>query len=204
MSVQRKESMVPVMDVVSGRWSPRAFDHQQHVEKHKILACLEAARWSASCFGDEPWRFIVAERQANPETWDAMLGILAEGNQVWAKHAPVLILACAAINFSHNDKPNRWAAYDAGQAMSALSLQAVSEGLVTHSMGGFDMDAARIAFEIPVGFIPMSVTALGYLGEASLLPDHYRVIETSLRERKPLQELAFTSWGKAWEHDNEQ
>jgi len=199
MSQYRANIETDIHAIISGRWSPRAFDGNRPVESTKLAACLEAARWSSSCFGEQPWRFIVADRSNNPDGWQKLFDALAEGNRIWAKNAPILILACASQTFAHNDNPNRWGEYDTGQAMMALSLQAVAEGLISHPMGGFNPEMVKKAFGIPDGFALMSVTALGYQGDAKLLPDHYSAVETAERNRKPLSEIAFTSWNKSWQ-----
>ena len=38
----------PVLDVLAGRWSPRAFDAQNSIDEAKLATALEAARWSPS------------------------------------------------------------------------------------------------------------------------------------------------------------
>ncbi|MDX8392294.1 MAG: nitroreductase family protein [Mariprofundaceae bacterium] len=199
MSQIRGNNEFSIHPLIAGRWSPRAFDAEQAVETEKLSVCLEAARWSSSCFGDEPWRFIVADRSHNQDGWRQMLGVLAEKNQSWAKHAPVLILACSAQNFSQNGKPNRWGQYDTGQAMMSLALQAVSEGLITHSMGGFDVQAAAQAFDIAAEFTPMSVTAVGYQGDSSTLDEGFQTVEIAERKRKPLAQIALTDWHTPWQ-----
>ncbi|MDQ6992835.1 MAG: nitroreductase family protein [Mariprofundus sp.] len=201
MSQKQTNPEAAVHPIISGRWSPRAFDENRLIDSTKLAACLEAARWSSSCFGEEPWRFIVADKSNNPDGWQKLLEALVEGNRVWAKNAPVLILACASQAFAHNANPNRWAQYDTGQAMMALSLQAVDEGLISHPMGGFSSEAAQQAFAIPDDFALMSVTALGYQGKAASLPEHYSAIEMGERKRKPLSEIAFTSWNTSWQAD---
>jgi len=196
LSQIRANAEIEIHPVISNRWSPRAFDNRA-VNRAKLLACLEAARWSSSCFGEEPWRFIVADRNSNMDGWKRMLSALAEKNQLWAKDAPVLILACAANNFSHNGNPNRWSQYDTGQAMMSLALQATAEGLITHSMGGFDLAAVAAAFDIPEDYTAMSVTALGYQGQTDSLDEGFRSIESAERSRKPISEIAFTSWNQS-------
>jgi len=199
MSQVRNNKAYDLHPIIAGRWSPRGFDAKRSVEPKKLASCLEAARWSSSCFGDEPWRFIVADKNSDNDSWKKLFETLVEGNQVWAESAPVLILACASENFTQNGKPNRWGQYDTGQAMMALSLQAVAEGLISHPMGGFDPEAAKHAFSIPDGFALMSVTALGYLGEAASLPEQYSSIEIAERKRQPLSEIAFTTWNAPWQ-----
>ena len=202
MSQQQSNPQAETHPIIAGRWSPRAFS-EQAVESKKLTACLEAARWSSSCFGDEPWRFIVADKASNPNGWQQMLATLVEKNQLWAQHAPVLILACAANNFLHNGKPNRWAQYDTGQAMMSLALQATAIGLVTHSMGGFDPAAGTATFNIPDEFTAMSVTAVGYPGDIETLDESFRAAETTQRKRKPINEIAFTTWNKSWNNEEQ-
>lgn len=199
MSQQQANAEAAIHPLIANRWSPRAFDGNRAVETEKLHACLEAARWSASCYGDQPWRFIVADKSSHPEHWQKLFNCLAEGNKLWAIHAPVLILACASQTFAHNNNPNRWGEYDAGQAMMSFSLQAVAEGLICHPMGGFVPDMAREAFAIADGFTLMSVTALGYQGAAESLPEQYNMVETATRTRKPLSEIAFTAWNEPWQ-----
>src|SRR5688572_17203164 len=73
----------PILPVLSERWSPYVYDPQRSVEREKLLACLEAARWAASSFNEQPWSFFVATRE-QPEEFARMLGCLVEQNQAWA------------------------------------------------------------------------------------------------------------------------
>src|SRR5829696_2955681 len=52
----------PVLDVLAGRWSPRAYDVDAPIDETKLASALEAARWSPSANNTQPWRFIVARR----------------------------------------------------------------------------------------------------------------------------------------------
>lgn len=126
---------VKIHDIIQARWSPRAFDAEKTVSHADLLALLEAARWAASCFNDQPWQFVVCDKSTNAQSWENAFSILAEKNKLWAKNAPVLMLSVAMQNFNHNGNPNRWAAYDTGTAAASLSLQATALGLVVHQMG---------------------------------------------------------------------
>ena len=76
------DTQYPIDDLVRRRWSPLAFS-QQLVEPEKLCSVLEAARWAASSYNEQPWSFIVATKD-NPAEFDRLLGCLAEGNQEWA------------------------------------------------------------------------------------------------------------------------
>ena len=126
----------PVSPAIEARWSPRALKPES-VSPDQMRSLLEAARWTASAFNEQPWRFIVALRDETEE-FERMLGCLVPGNQQWAHNAGALILTVVQETFARNDKPNGTARYDVGQAASALALQATELGLRVHQMAGID------------------------------------------------------------------
>ncbi len=180
-----------IHEIIANRWSPVGFDANKPVTHEQVMSMLEAARWAPSCYGDQPWRFIVSDKNTNEKAWQTAFDCIVPGNQKWAENAPVLILICADTRFSHNDKPNRWAAYDAGAAAVSLCLQATSLGLFTHQMGGFDGDKAREVFNIPEHVELMSMLAVGHIVDAGALPDELKQRQLNVRSRHPLGELFF-------------
>ncbi len=137
----------PVLDVIKKRWSPRAFADRR-VEPETLEQLLEAARWAASSFNEQPWRFILATKD-EPEHYARVLDCLIEGNQAWAQHAPVLMLTVARKTFTRNGKPNRHAWHDVGLAMGNMVAQATALGLHVHQMAGILPEKARVVFAIP-------------------------------------------------------
>jgi nitroreductase len=190
-------TQVEINPIIAARWSPRAYDANKPVTQAQIIALLEAARWAPSCFGDQPWRFIVWDKNTDAITWQQAFDCIVPNNQVWVKDAPVLILACADTLFSHNQTPNRWAQYDTGAAVENLCLQATSMGLVVHQMGGFNGDKTRQAFSIPEQYVPMAMLTVGYEGDANNLPEELKQRELAPRKRNELGALFFSqAWGK--------
>jgi nitroreductase len=183
-----------VLPVVLSRWSPRSFAGRD-ISPADLKKVFEAARWAASSNNEQPWRFLVGLR--NSSTHQKIFSSLVGFNQSWAGAAPVLILGTASSKFSHNGSPNAYALYDLGAAAAILCLQAASLGLKTHSMAGFDHDAARQALAIPDDYLLGAVIALGYQGEPSALA-HEKLIaqETAPRTRKPLSEFVLSAWGE--------
>jgi len=86
---------------------------------------------------------------------------------------------------------NRWAAYDTGASVENLILQAVSMGLMAHSMGGFDVTKVGEIFNIPPDFTAMTVVAVGHQAELTVLDNSLREREGAVRERLPLNKLFF-------------
>ncbi len=189
------ETVHPIHDLLAKRWSPRAYDARP-VSAADVGSLLEAARWAPSSMNEQPWRFIVADKATDPAAHARMVDLLMEGNAVWAKDAPLLIMAVTSTHLSRNGKPNGKALYDLGQAVAHLSVQATDLGLVVHQMGGFFKDQAAPALNIPEGFEPGVVLAIGYQGDAATLPPPLQEREVAPRSRKPLTEIAFSGkWG---------
>ena len=180
----------PILPVLAQRRSPRAYtDQPLNAEVlHQIFAAASSA---ASCFGEQPWRYLLGSKESSPEAFDKILSSMGEFNQVWAKAAPVLGVSIAKLNFSHDSNPNAWAKHDVGQATATLAIQATELGLQVHQMAGFSPDKLRAAFDIPAGYDPVAVFTLGYPGDAAMLPDGLREKEVAPRTRKPLAEFLF-------------
>jgi nitroreductase len=184
----------PIHDLIKRRWSPRAFSDQQ-IEAEKLHMLLEAARWAPSSNNEQPWRFIVANKDHETE-WNRLLACLVEGNRKWAYRAPVLILSVASLNFQDDSTPNRHALHDTGMAVENLVLQATALGLATHQMAGFDVEKARADLKIPSGYEPVAMIAVGYPGDLAFLPDRLRERELQPRSRQPISEWTFSGqWG---------
>jgi len=197
MTDKTADTVVPIDALIAQRWSPRAFDGTKPVDEKTLLALLEAARWAPSCFGDEPWRFVVCNRSEDETAWKKMLNCLAEKNRLWAQHAPVLMLVASIPAFSHNNSSNRWSQYDTGAASENVCLQAASMGLNAHQMGGFDVEQARVAFGVPDEVELMAVIAVGYHGATDVLHEDFQKMESAARERKPLGDSFFAGqWGR--------
>lgn len=190
-------TQVPIHEVIANRWSGRAYDASKPVLPSQIIGLLEAARWAPSCYGDQPWRFIVWDKNTDAAAWQKAFDCLVAGNQAWVKDAPVLLLTCADTLFGHNGQPNRWAQYDTGAAAENLCLQAEALGLMAHQMGGFNADLARETFNVPDQFTLMAMVAVGYAADIATVTGETLMREMAERKRKPLGELFFSqNWGK--------
>jgi nitroreductase len=184
----------PVHDLIAARWSPYAFADRP-VAKQDLLSLFEAARWAASSYNEQPWSYIVATRD-EPEEFARLLSCLVEGNQAWAKGAPVLAIGCTSLNFVRNGKPNAAAVHDLGLASANLVLEATARGLVVHQMIGILPDRVRELYQVPEGVQPLTGLAIGYAGDPAALPENLRPRDAARRPRKPLREFVFAGrWG---------
>ncbi|MDJ0339745.1 nitroreductase family protein [Cryobacterium sp. PH31-O1] len=185
-STRRANTESPLLDVLAERWSPRSYDKTAVISEAVLTTVLEAARWAPSASNMQPARFIVARRGSASfaKINDALLGF----NKAWADTASVLIVNVAKLAIDET-RDNPWARYDLGQAVAHLTIQAQSEGLHTHQMGGFDGEAIATAFNLTDDQAVVTVTALGVLGSADDLTPELREREVAPRSRLPLAEL---------------
>ena len=184
----------PVHALITKRWSPYSFDSRS-VPDEDLRSLFEAARWAPSSYNEQPWNYIVAKKE-NPEEFQRLLSCLVEGNQVWAKAAPVLALGIAKLRFALNNQPNRAAIHDLGLAAGNLVVEATARGLSVHQMIGILPDKAREIYAIPEGYEPMTGIAIGYAGDPKALPEGLRERDLARRPRKPLKEFIFSqTWG---------
>lgn len=188
------ETQFPIHELIRRRWSPRAYSTRR-VDPAHLGSLLEAARWGASCFNQQPWHFLVAT-QDEPGDFNRLLNCLAESNKAWARRAPVLMLSVAKLTFDEGGQPNRHALHDVGFALGNLCLQATALGLVVHQMAGFDEIKARDIFRIPEGYEPVAAIAIGYQDDPGVLSEKLQARERAPRLRKPLNTFVFSgTWG---------
>jgi nitroreductase len=186
----------PIHELIAARWSPYAFANRP-VPNADLVSLFEAARWAPSSYNEQPWSYIVATN-GEPDEFKRLLSCLVEGNQAWAKAAPVLALGCTSLNFSRNGQPNAAAAHDLGLASAMLVLEATARGLAVHQMIGILPDRARELYQVPEGVQPLTALAIGYVADQAVLPENLRGRDATRRPRKPLTGFLFTGkWGTA-------
>jgi nitroreductase len=189
------ETQYPIEEILRRRWSPRAFSDRL-VEPEKLQRLFEAARWAASSFNEQPWNFIVATKQ-KPEEHARLLSCLVEGNQRWARAAPVLMVSVAKLNFDKTGKPNRHAFHDVGLAVQNMVVQATALGLFVHQMAGFSPEKVREIYGVPDGFDPVAAMGIGYGVAKDELPEAFREFDLGARSRKPVSGFVFQDhWGE--------
>lgn len=176
----------PILEQIAARRSRRAFAPET-VSQEQIDTLFEAARWAPSSVNEQPWRYVYASK--GQSLWVTIFETLNEGNRSWAKEAPLFIVSMAKKTFSRNGRPNPTALYDLGGANAFLSLQAADMGLNVHQMGGYDRDALRNHLNIPEEYELGVVMAVGFPGDAALLPEPLRARELAPRVRMARSEF---------------
>ena len=181
----------PIDPMFLERWSPRAFTGEAMSEAD-LLTMLEAARWAASSYNSQPWRFLYARR--GTAHWDKFLDLLVPFNRSWAKDASALVVLVSNSLMrppgAERDVPSHSHSLDAGTASGYFALQASRMGWFVHGMVGVDMDRAFADLNVPQGFRVEAAYAVGKRGDASSLPEALQAREQP-SPRVPLAHLAF-------------
>lgn len=185
---------LPIHDLLRRRWSPVQF-LPRPVEPAKLKIILEAMRWTMSSYNEQPWRYIISTSEIGADH-KRMVECLLPGNQTWAAHVPVLMIALAKKTFSHNGSPNRLAPHDVGASSAMLTVQATELGLHVHQMGGIDPAKIMQTYSVPDDYEPLTALAIGYAGPNPNVPADVAKRDESPRSRRDLSELIFTGhWG---------
>ena len=185
----------PIHPLLAERWSPYAFTREGVVEDD-LLALFEAARWAASSYNEQPWRFIVARRE-EPAAFAKVLSCLVPFNQGWAGHAPVLALGLVQTLRPGDGSPNAAAQHDLGLAAASLTVEATHRGLAVHQMSGIVADRIRDAWALPDDVLPLTALAIGYAASLAATPEDLRDRQRRPRERRCLPGFVFGErWGE--------
>ena len=161
-----KEGVLPLL---CERWSPRAFSGEA-IADEVLARVFDAARWAPSCRNEQPWRIYTS----NMGNYTEVLSCLDEGNQAWAKTAPVIGFLAGHKSFAHNGMDNPYRDFDCGAAWMAMTIQARVEGLYTHGMGGIYKERAERLFnvgndyEVIMGFVVGALKPLSEMTEEEL------------------------------------
>ena len=180
----------PIDPLFTTRWSPRAFADVTMSEP-EMLTLLEAARWAPSAQNAQEWRFAYALR--GDALWQPLFESLNAKNQTWVPNASALLAVTSSTQSLPKDGtapvPNPSHAFDTGAAWAHLALQATLSGWHVHAMGGFNLEAAAKAVELPSHHVLHCIVAVGKRGDPAQLPDGLREREAP-NGRKPLSDIA--------------
>jgi nitroreductase len=182
----KAETSVPVHEIIATRRSPRSFDEVATISDDDLRGVLEAARWAASAFNGQPWRFFVGKR--GDEVFGQILTSLGEFNQSWAKSASSLILVSGKTTKGDGSIHADFQ-YDCGLAVAQLVIEAHHRGLIAHQMTGFDKTIAQSELSISADLMPVVVIALGTQDVPEKLSGPLLERELAKRERLPLSEI---------------
>ena len=181
-SAPRNPTEQPIAPALADRWSPRGFDDTAEISVDELTSILEAARWSPSSGNAQDWRWL-AGRRGTP-VFDGIAAQLMDFNRAWAPRASALVVFIAEA--VRDGKPQRYAEYNLGLSAAFATVQAEWLGYRAHQMAGFHADELATDFELPEGFVPVTVMAIGRHDASEAVPESIRERDATERTRRPL------------------
>lgn len=184
-----------IFALLKQRYSPRTFA-EEPLKDHELQQLFEAARWTASSYNWQPWRFIYAKKDS--DSYNKIMDCLSDFNKKWAGNAPLLMLT-AYKKENPDGNENFHALHDLGQAVANMAIQGQYMGIGLHQMAGVDWKKAHDIFHISEDYHVTTAVAIGYYGgDVDRLPQDLKDPETAPRERIPQKEFAFEGeWKQA-------
>jgi nitroreductase len=173
--------------IIASRRAYMAFSSRP-VEESKIALLLEAARLAPSAFNAQPWRLFVARKEESL-AWNMLFDPLSAANKVWVQQGSLLILIIVETINPARNSPNPYAKHDCGLALQNMLLQAEYMGLASHPMAGFNREQVMDNLRLGNGLEPLSISAIGYHGDISSLPEDIAMREKRARVRKSIHEI---------------
>ncbi len=176
------------MDVKEAILKRRAYRALGPVEitDDMIRELATAASLTASCFNNQPWRFVFAR---SPQALAKVHEGLNKGNE-WVTKASLIIAAFAKRENDCLIKEREYYLFDLGMAVSALQLRATEMGLVAHPIAGFDPEAVKRALGIPADCMVITIINVGKKsGDLSLLSPWQVSQEAERPPRLPLEAI---------------
>ena len=168
----------PIVKELKSRFSPRFFKEEK-INNKILCSMFEAARWAPSAYNYQPWYFFWSQKDS--AAYKKIYSCLSERNQ-WAKTAPILIIACYLKK--REQKINKFAEYDLGLAIMSIIIQAQSSGIYTRQMGLFDVKKLQKLLNISKDYVPLTILAVGKIGDYQKISQDLLERELQKRERK--------------------
>jgi nitroreductase len=170
-----------LLPLLRDRRSVRTYD-ESHEIAGELTTLLEAARWAPSAGNSQPWAFLVGRR--GDAAHRTFVPLLAPSVRRWAPAASALLFALHQVASGPEDDAlvySDYAAYDLGQAVAQLTLQATALGLSCHQFAAFDHDGLAAACDVPPHWSVTTGIAVGLGVVSDLTP----------RTRRRLAEIAY-------------
>ncbi len=187
---------VNVSEAIEKRRARRALS-ETPIEKEKVDALVRAARLSASCFNNQPWRITVCMGDALP----SLKKSLSKGN-AWATKAPLIFAVAARAMDDCRSSDNRdYFLFSTGLAIGQMLLEATELDLIAHPIAGYDPLKVKADLGIPQDCTVITLVICAYpSSDNSLLSDKQKASEPVRPERKPIGENFFLNrWGTPYQ-----
>jgi nitroreductase len=179
------------MDVKQAINKRRAFRSLTPVEitDELINDLSECAQITASCFNNQPWRYVFVY---DKEMLKKMHEALSSGNE-WAKKASMIIVVLGKQDDDCVIRDRIYYRFDIGMATEAIILRATELGLVAHPIAGYSPKRTREIFDVPDDIDVIALVIIGKHSEKidQVLSEKQVEAEKKRPERIPIDQFVY-------------
>jgi nitroreductase len=179
------------LNITDGIHTRRAYRSLEPVKITRELVedLATHAGLSASCFNNQPWRFVfVYDRERLEEMW----GALSRGNK-WVELASMIVAVFSKPEDDCRIRDRAYHQFDVGMATATLILRATELGLVAHPIAGFSPTKVKEILGIPDGYQVITLVNVGKKADGihPYLSEDQAQTERERPERFPLERYVF-------------
>jgi nitroreductase len=154
-----------------------------------IRDLAECASLSASCFNNQPWRYVFVYE---PEVLARMRDVMSKGNE-WTFDASMIIAVLSKKDYDCVIRDREYYLFDVGMATAFIILRATELGLVAHPIAGYSPRKTREVLGVPEDMDVVTLVNVGkHADEVSpVLSEDQAKAEKERPERLPFEKFAF-------------
>jgi len=176
-----------VKEAIQRRRAYRSLDPVE-VTGEMIRDLAESARLAASCFNNQPWRFVFV---TDPGVLKEMHAALSKGNE-WIRYASMIVAVFSKKDLDCLVKGREYYLFDTGMAVAQMILRATELDLVAHPIAGFKEKKVKEILAIPDEMTVITLVNVGRKREAMRpeLSEQQMTAERQRPERLPFERFA--------------
>ena len=154
-----------------------------------IADLAQSAHLSASCFNNQPWRYVFVYE---PTMLTQMHEVLSSGNE-WAQKASLIIAVLSKKDYDCVIHDRVYYHFDTGMATAFLLLRATELGLVAHPIAGYSPKKTRAVLHIPDDLEVIALVIVGKHADTlnPVMSDKQKQEEKQRPRRLPLDKIVF-------------
>jgi len=177
-----------VKDAIEKRRAYRALAPVE-ITEDTVRDLAEAAHLAASCFNNQPWRFVFVRGR---DMLERLFETLPDGN-AWARASSMIVAVASRPDLDCQIMDRDYFLFDTGMATAHLVLRATELGLVAHPIAGYSPKKVRGVLVIPDDMTVITLVIVGkHTGEISdALSEAQAAGEAKRPERHPFDEFAY-------------
>jgi nitroreductase len=159
------------------------------ITEELIRDLAECASLSASCFNNQPWRFVFVY---DADVLERMREVMSRGNE-WTFDASMIVVVLSKREYDCVIREREYYLFDVGMATALMILRATELGLVAHPIAGYSPRKTREVLGIPEEMDVVTLVNVGRHADtiSPVLSEDQARAEVERPPRMPLEDIAY-------------